>query len=94
MAKQMRRLAETAQVPNVTIQVLPGVAHLAGANGFIIADKAAYADCLPMRQCRPCCPELMRDRYDPLCLNFTFRHFNGDHDRVYFVVLYDYSYTQ
>jgi transcriptional regulator with XRE-family HTH domain len=44
MAEQMRRLAETAQMPNVTIQVLPAIAHPAGASGFIIADDAAYAE--------------------------------------------------
>jgi hypothetical protein len=37
MAERMRRLAETAKMPNVTIQVLPAVAHPAGASGFIIA---------------------------------------------------------
>jgi transcriptional regulator with XRE-family HTH domain len=44
MAEQVRRLAEIAAMPNVTVQVLPAIAHPAGASGFIIADDAAYAE--------------------------------------------------
>jgi len=45
MAGQMRRLLEVAARPNVTLQVLPGVAHNANASGFTIADdNAAYAE--------------------------------------------------
>jgi transcriptional regulator with XRE-family HTH domain len=44
MAEQMRHLTEVAGLPNVTIQVLPAIAHPAGASGFIIADDAAYAE--------------------------------------------------
>jgi hypothetical protein len=41
MAGQMRRLAEIAEMPNVTVQVLPAVAHLATASELIIADNSA-----------------------------------------------------
>ena len=44
MAGQMRHLAEIARRPNVTVQVLPAVAHPAGASGFIVTDAAAYAE--------------------------------------------------
>jgi transcriptional regulator with XRE-family HTH domain len=44
MAGQMRHLLEVAAMPNVTMQILPAVAHPAGASGFIIADDAAYAE--------------------------------------------------
>lgn len=44
MASQMAHLAEVAALPNVTIQVLPAVAHPAGASGFMVTDTAAYAE--------------------------------------------------
>jgi hypothetical protein len=44
MAEQMRHLAEIARRSNVTVQVLPAVAHPAGASGFIVTDDAAYAE--------------------------------------------------
>jgi hypothetical protein len=45
MAAQMRHLAEVARMPNVTLQVLPAVAHPATASELIIADNnAAYAE--------------------------------------------------
>jgi transcriptional regulator with XRE-family HTH domain len=44
MAVQMRHLAEVASMPNVTMQVLPAVAHPATASGFVIADDDAYAE--------------------------------------------------
>jgi transcriptional regulator with XRE-family HTH domain len=45
MAGQMDRLAEMASMPNVTMQVLPAVAHPATASELIIADNnAAYAE--------------------------------------------------
>jgi transcriptional regulator with XRE-family HTH domain len=45
MADQMRKLSEVAAMPNVTMQVLPAVAHCAHASAFIIADNAAaYAE--------------------------------------------------
>jgi hypothetical protein len=44
MADQMRHLAEVAAMPSVTVQVLPAVGHPAGASGFIVTDRAAYAE--------------------------------------------------
>jgi len=44
MAEQMRHLADVARRPNVTVQILPAVAHPAGASGFIVTDGAAYAE--------------------------------------------------
>jgi transcriptional regulator with XRE-family HTH domain len=45
MAAQMRHLLEVASLPNVTMQVLPAVAHPATASELIIADNnAAYAE--------------------------------------------------
>lgn len=44
MAAQMRHLAEVARLPHVVIQVLPAVAHPAGASGLVITDEAAYAE--------------------------------------------------
>jgi hypothetical protein len=45
MAAQMRHLLEVASLPNVTLQVLPAVAHPATASELIIADdNAAYAE--------------------------------------------------
>jgi transcriptional regulator with XRE-family HTH domain len=44
MAEEMRHLAVVADMPNVTMQVLPAVAHPAGASGFIVTDSAAYAE--------------------------------------------------
>jgi transcriptional regulator with XRE-family HTH domain len=44
MAGQMRHLAEVASMPNVTVQILPAVAHPATQSGFMIADDAAYTE--------------------------------------------------
>ena len=45
MAGQMDHLAEMASMPNVTMQVLPAIAHPATASELIIADNnAAYAE--------------------------------------------------
>jgi hypothetical protein len=45
MAGQMRHLAEMASLPNVTLQVLPAIAHPATAGELIIADNnAAYSE--------------------------------------------------
>jgi hypothetical protein len=44
MASQMRHLAEVASLPRVTLQVLPAIAHPAGASGFLTTDSAAYAE--------------------------------------------------
>ena len=45
MAEQMAHLAEMAALPNITMQVLPAVAHPATASELMIADNnAAYAE--------------------------------------------------
>ena len=45
MAAQMHHLTEMAAMPNVTMQVLPAIAHPATASELIIADNsAAYAE--------------------------------------------------
>jgi transcriptional regulator with XRE-family HTH domain len=44
MAEQMRKLARTAAMPNVTLQVLPAVAHPANASELIITGSAAYVE--------------------------------------------------
>jgi hypothetical protein len=44
MAAQMRHVATVAAMPNVTVTIMPAIAHPANASGFIIAgDSAAYA---------------------------------------------------
>jgi hypothetical protein len=44
MAEQMGHLAAVAAMPNVTLQVLPAVAHPANASELIVTDSAAYAE--------------------------------------------------
>jgi transcriptional regulator with XRE-family HTH domain len=44
MAAQMRRLAEIAAMPNVTLTVMPAIAHAANASGFVLADDAAWCE--------------------------------------------------
>jgi transcriptional regulator with XRE-family HTH domain len=44
MAQQCAHLAEAASLPNVTVQVLPAVAHPANASGFVIADAGAWCE--------------------------------------------------
>jgi transcriptional regulator with XRE-family HTH domain len=44
MAGQMAHLAGVARLPNVTIQVVPNVAHVGLLGGFAIADRAAYVE--------------------------------------------------
>jgi hypothetical protein len=44
MADQVRRLAEVAAIPNVTVQVLPAVAHPATQSGFMVTEDSAYAE--------------------------------------------------
>jgi len=44
MAAQMRRLAEIARLPHVTMQVLPGAGHPVNASELIVTDAAAYAE--------------------------------------------------
>ena len=44
MAGQVRRLTEVAALPNVTVQVLPAVAHPATQSGFMVTEDSAYAE--------------------------------------------------
>jgi transcriptional regulator with XRE-family HTH domain len=44
MAAQMRQIAATAAMPNVTVQVMPAMAHPANASGFVIADDAVWCE--------------------------------------------------
>ena len=44
MTVQMRQLSAVAAMPNVTLQVLPAIAHPATASGFVLADNSAYAE--------------------------------------------------
>lgn len=44
MSVQLRHLLEFAAMPRVTMQVLPPVAHPAGASGFVVADTACYVE--------------------------------------------------
>ena len=44
MADQMAHLTTVAAMPNVTLQVLPAVAHPANASELIVTDTAAYAE--------------------------------------------------
>jgi transcriptional regulator with XRE-family HTH domain len=44
MAAQMKHLAALARLPNVTIQVVPAIAHAGLLGGFSITEHAAYAE--------------------------------------------------
>jgi transcriptional regulator with XRE-family HTH domain len=44
MAEQMRHLSDVAAMPNVTLTVMPAVAHPATASGFIVADDSAWCE--------------------------------------------------
>src|SRR6185437_11008364 len=44
MAAQMSHLAAVAAMPNITLQVVPAVAHPANASELIVTDSAAYAE--------------------------------------------------
>jgi hypothetical protein len=44
MTAQMRHLTAIAAMPNVTLQVLPAVAHPANASELIAMDGAVYAE--------------------------------------------------
>jgi hypothetical protein len=44
MAGQLRRLAEVAAMPKVTLTVMPAVIHPGNESGFILADDAAYTE--------------------------------------------------
>jgi len=44
MAAQLAHLAGLARLPNVTIQVLPDIAHAGVLGGFAVAERAAYIE--------------------------------------------------
>ncbi len=44
MTGQLRYLRAVAAMPDITVQVLPAVAHPANASGFVIADDAAWCE--------------------------------------------------
>jgi hypothetical protein len=44
MATQMRQIAALAALPDVTVQILPAIAHPATASGFVIADDSAWCE--------------------------------------------------
>jgi transcriptional regulator with XRE-family HTH domain len=44
MAAQLRHLLEVAEMPAMTIQVLPAIEHPANASGFLLADGAAWVE--------------------------------------------------
>jgi Domain of unknown function (DUF5753) len=44
MAGQMAHLADVASLPNITLQILPAVAHPATQSGFMVADDAGYVE--------------------------------------------------
>ena len=44
MAAQLAHLAGLARLPNVTIQVLPEIAHAGVLGGFAVAERAAYIE--------------------------------------------------
>ena len=44
MTAQLRYLRAVAAMPDVTVQVLPAIAHPANASGFVIADDAAWCE--------------------------------------------------
>ena len=44
MATQPAHLADLARLPNLTIQVVPNVAHAGLLGGFAVAEHAAYVE--------------------------------------------------
>jgi transcriptional regulator with XRE-family HTH domain len=44
MSAQLRRLLDVSALPNVTLQVLPAIAHPANASGLVVADESAYVE--------------------------------------------------
>jgi hypothetical protein len=44
MAAQLAHLAGVARLPNVTIQVVPNIAHAGLLSGFAVAERAAYVE--------------------------------------------------
>jgi hypothetical protein len=44
MADQMRKLADVAALPNVTLTVMPAIVHPGNESGFMVVADAAYAE--------------------------------------------------
>ena len=44
MAAQLAHLAGLARLPNVTVQVVPSIAHAGLLGGFAVAERAAYVE--------------------------------------------------
>ena len=44
MAAQLAHLAGVARLPNVTIQVVPNIAHAGLLGGFAVTERAAYVE--------------------------------------------------
>jgi Domain of unknown function (DUF5753) len=44
MAGQMRHLQELAQLPNITLQVVPEIGHASLASTYLIADDAVWSE--------------------------------------------------
>jgi Domain of unknown function (DUF5753) len=44
MAAQLAHLAGVARLPNLTIQVVPNIAHAGLLSGFAVAERAAYVE--------------------------------------------------
>ena len=44
MAAQLAHLGGVARLPNVTIQVVPNIAHAGLLGGFAVAERAAYVE--------------------------------------------------
>jgi transcriptional regulator with XRE-family HTH domain len=44
MTAQMSHLADVAAMPNVTVQVVPAIAHAAVASGYVLTDDAAWCE--------------------------------------------------
>ena len=40
----MAHLADVARLPNITLQILPAVAHPATQSGFMVADDSGYVE--------------------------------------------------
>jgi Domain of unknown function (DUF5753) len=44
MADAMTHLAQVAELPHVTVQVMPAIGHPANASGYVLADDAAWCE--------------------------------------------------
>lgn len=44
MAEQMAHLAEIAELPHVTVQVVPAIEHAANTSGYVLSDDAVWCE--------------------------------------------------